>query len=264
MESTLQIVDVSKPDTFPEELTDIVLKHITEISNSGLQNIKNSQITYSNDVICAIEDYLGPSSAYQMYRDELIPAVNRYELMCYHATRVGNIDTIWKNGLFADMDKYKKNLTDFLRMKKVSENKIQSALALIDNEYLRKYKDIPHLICFFTNRISLYNDDDSYAYDQFCETVGGELANWALENTLPDVLSVLRTNGIPVVVKFKTPLSKVPNYRKEIIIFQFVSAIAAKHLWNYNYVIETDGSIIGDVPPSDIISVIEINEKVSG
>ena len=252
------MIDVSNPDTFPTELANIVLSHIASIPDSELQKIKNSEIMHETDVCCAIERFLGVWAAYQMYHDELIPIFDRYELICYHATRVGSIETLRESGLCSGMDKYEKHLAEFLRTENVPEDQIRLAQELISKEYLRKYHDNRHQICFFTNYISLHDEAGSCAYDQFYETVGGELANWALENDLPNVWKVLRTKGIPVVVKFKCPFSKVANYQKDSLIFPFVSAIAAKHLWGFDYVIESDGSLIGDVPPSNILSIIEI------
>lgn len=252
------MIDVTKPDTFPKELADIVLTHIASISDNELQKIKNCKIVHETDVQCAIDRFLGVSAAYQMYQDKLIPIFNRYELICYHATRVGNIETLLEDGLCSCMDKYEKRLIEFLRIENVPEDQIRLAQELIRKEYLRKYRDNHHQICFFTNYISLHDEEGSCAYDQFCETVGGELANWALENDLPNVWRVLRTKGIPVVIKFKLPFSMVANYHKDSLIFPFVSAVAAKHLWGFDYIIESDSSLIGDVPPSNIINITEI------
>ena len=255
------MIDVSNPNTFPSELSNLVLAQLGLIPPKDLQSIKNTSVKNNNDVLCAIEKNLGPGSAYSLYHNELIPMFCQHELLCYHATRVGTPEDIRIQGLFSDMEKYKQHLIGFLRNENVNEDTINITIDLICHEYSRKYSGKPHNICFFTNYKSLYDKDGYAAYDQFYETVGGELASWALESKLPEILNVLRTKGIPVVVKFKIPFSRIACYDQEGLIYQFVSAVAAKNLWDFNYMVEADSSLTGDVPPTDIISIIPIEEK---
>lgn len=254
----MKLINASDPSSFPTELKSIVSAHISLIPACELQKIKKIRIENKGDVLSAIESHLSPLAAYRMYCEELIPVFDSYDLLCYHATRVGSIETILKNGIFSSFEQYKKYLIQFLQNEKVSTKKINQSIELVQAEYLRKYSSSSHQICFFTNLESLHNDDGSAAYDQFCETVGGELANWALKEELPDVLSALQTKGVPLVVEFKTSFSQISRHSQESIIYQFVAAVTAKYLWNFEYRIEADGSLTGDIASSEIISLIQI------
>lgn len=257
------MIDVTKPESYPDELSRIVLSHIKTISDQEMIQIKHARIKSEKDVMIAIEGFLGISAAYNMYKNELIPAFNQHELLCYHATRVDCIESITRNGIFSDMGKYRKFIASFMKTEGLDDEVIHDAMDLILKEYERKYYGKPHQICFFVNYTSLYDKEGYAAYDQFYETVGGELAHWALENKLPTVLSVLQEKGIPVVIKFKIPFSKVAEYHKDSLIFPFVCSIAAKHIWGYNYAIEADSSFIGEVPPCDIIEVIKVDKRIT-
>lgn len=252
------MIDATNPKTFPIELREIVHTRLSEIPKIELDKIRKSTIAHEGDVTLALEKYLSPSFAYSMYQDELIPIFRQYEIMCFHATRVGSFDTIKSEGLVSDIEKYKCYLHDFLLTEKVAADRTQLAIKCIANEYNRKYGNNPHQICFFTNYCSLHDNDGYAAYDQFYETVGGELANWALEEKMPDVLSILRKKGHPAIVKFMIPFEKVAEYHQDCLIYPFVLAVAAEELWNYKYIIEADSSLIGDVPPTSILEIIPI------
>ena len=253
----MRLIDASKHETFPTELAEIVMAHISSIPDTELKRIKDCQVDNETDIRCALEKFLGATSSagYRMYRDELIPAFNHYEIICYHATRVGNLKSILDRGLLSEWSDYAELLTEFLKQQSVEEQQIQVAVEAIRREYHRKYSNLPHQICFFINRSSLYSEDGAAAYDQFCETVGGELANWALMDRYPDVLRVLQTKGFPVIVTFKTSFMKVAEYHKDILISPFVYSIAAKHLWKIDYKVQADSSLIGNVLPTDILDV---------
>ena len=253
----MRLIDASKPETFPPELTEIVMAHISSIPDAELQRIRDFRIGNETDVRCALEKYLGTSSSsgYHMYRDELIPLFDRCEIVCYHATRVGSMKSILDQGLVSSWTDYAELLAAFLRQEGVAEQQIQAAMEAVGHEYHRKYGSQPHQICFYINCASLYSEDGTAAYDQFCETVGGELANWALMDRYPDILKVLQTKGVPAIVTFKTPFTKVADYHKDVLISPFVYSIAAKHIWEFDYKVEADSSLIGDVPPTDILDV---------
>ncbi len=259
----MRLIDASNPETYPPEMEKIVLEHIAAIRTDTLNRIRSCHIDNTTDVRCALENYLGTSTniGFHMYRNELIPAFNRYEILCYHATRIESTVSILNKGIISDMEEYERLLAAFLEHEGVEEGRIHVALEAIRHEYYRKYRNNPHQICFFINPSSLYNEDGSAAYDQFYETVGGELANWALAEKCPDVLSVLQKKGVPVVVAFKTPFTKVADYHQDVLISPFVYSVAAKHIWGFDCPVEADSSLIGNVPPEDIIDVSVIGEE---
>ncbi len=59
------------------------------------------------------------------------------------------------------------------------------------------------------------------------------------------------------MVEFTTPFSSVADYHKDNLIFPFVAHVAAEELWGFNYVIDADSSLIGEVPPERILRLIE-------
>ena len=209
----------------------------------------------------ALHDYLSPSSAYKMYKDELIPIFCKHDLLCYHATRIDSKETIFQNGLVVNKEQYLSFISKFLKNEKVPNIKIDEAVHLIDVEFERKLKDNPHRVCFFTNLDSLHDKEGLARYDVFCGNVGGEMARWALEHKMLDVFHILHTKGVPVAIAFRAPFSKIVDIYQYETIHQFVVAVAAKFFWNYDYIIKTEGSLNCIVEPSSIISIDEVDER---
>ena len=78
-----------------------------------------------------------------------------------------------------------------------------------------------------------------------------------VENKYPDILKILQTKGVPVVVEFSAPFRIIADYHKDNLIFPFVVQIAARELWGFNYIIEADSSLIGEIPPDRIHRLID-------
>ena len=93
--------------SYPDELSRIVLSHIKTISDQEMIQIKHARIKSEKDVMIAIEGFLGISAAYNMYKNELIPAFNQHELLCYHATRLDCIESITRTGKMCIRDRVK-------------------------------------------------------------------------------------------------------------------------------------------------------------
>lgn len=251
------LISAANPASFPAGLYDTVVTVIDQIPYEELQRLKQSVPANERSVDSALDGWLGIWKQYDLYQKTLIPMFNQYDILCYHATRIGSKDSICQQGLRTNMKVYTEMLKSFLLSEGVSDEKINLALDAIQKEYQRKYRDNPHQLCFFTNLVSFRNVDGSAGYDQFCETVGGELANWALENQYPEILEILRTKGFPVVVEFTAPFGSVADYHKDNLIFPFVAHVAAKKLWGFNYVIESNSSLIGEIPPERILRLID-------
>lgn len=252
------IIDALNSQTYPEEANDIVLSHIALLPDEKLRKIRDIHIEYESDVRCAFDGFLNINSThgYKMFTEELIPVFNKYNILCYHATRVENINTIKERGLLSSLDDYDQLLSGFLKREGINKGKIEEILESIHCVARRKnYKGI-HQICFYINKNDLYNEDGSAGYDQFLETIGGELAHWALYNKNPETLSILQTKGIPVVVCFKTPFSRIAYSHKDKVISPFVYNIAAKSIWDFDYEIRADAELVGDVTPENIVEII--------
>lgn len=257
------LIDATNPESFPAELNKLVTNIIDQTPKNELQKIKDCIPKHEMEINCLLESLFGVLKRYEVYQNELIPIFNQYDLLCYHATRVKTIDDIKQYGLRTDLNFYIIKMKEVLKAEGVCYKEIDLVINDIINEYQRKYDDNPHQLCFFINPISFQCSDGRAGYNQFCDTIGGELANWALEKQNNEVLSILKTRGIPIVVEFRAPFSRVVEYHKDSLIFPFVVSVAARKIWNYEYVIEADCSLIGDIPPSRIcrlISPAEFNQ----
>ena len=252
-----RLIIASNPDSFPMGLKEIVITTLHQIPFNELQELNQTVPKHERDTDRLLENCLGIWKQYDLYHKTLIPLFNQYDLLCYHATRVSSENAILLNGLRTGMQFYLETLRTFLRAEGVSSQNAELAVDAIRQEYQRKYRDNSHQLCFFTSLASFHNDDGIAGYDQFCETVGGELANWALESKYPDILKILQTKGVPVVVEFSSPFSLVADYHKDNLIFPFVAHVAAQELWGINYVIKADSSLICEIPPDRILRLID-------
>ena len=133
---------------------------------------------------------------------------------------------------------------------------------IVKGEYNRKYAghDRKAQVCFFTN-MSMFEGEYA-AYDQFCESIGGELARWALKDKYPNLYKPLKENGKSCIVKFKLPYANIADYEKDSTAYQFVIYYAGVYFWNKEYDIEFDGNTQFDVPPEDILDIIDYNKDI--
>ena len=92
------IIDVSDISTIPMEIEQKILERFQSMPCSIVSKIKKCEIEYDRDVCCAIEDYMGPSSAYYFYR-ELCVLFEKYEMICYHSTKILDEKIILTSGL---------------------------------------------------------------------------------------------------------------------------------------------------------------------
>ena len=207
------LIDASSPRSFPPELFDVVQSHIATMPEDEKDAIRKILDKSKQSICIGTEKHFSPTftEGYYMYQDELIPVFDRYELLCFHATRVPEIDSIRRYGIISDMSQYEERMRSFLKSEQVERDRIEATIESIRHEYTRKYGRNPHQICFFINLKSLYSEDGSAAYDQFYETVGGELAKWALEEKMPDILGILQTKGTPIVVRCAIPFAKIAD-----------------------------------------------------
>ena len=80
------LIDVSDKIKIPIEIEQKILSRFIAMSERNISAIKAYKIQYDRDVICAIENYIGPSSAYYFYQ-ELNSLFKQYEMVCYHSTK---------------------------------------------------------------------------------------------------------------------------------------------------------------------------------
>ncbi len=226
------LIDVSDVSTIPIEVKNKIYQSFSALSNDVVNRIKCQEANHNNDILCAIEDYYGPFRATGFY-DELNTILEKYDLVCYHATKVSSKSILLKDGLKTnDWDVYCSNLKSAYMDMKLSDEEIKKAVDIVKSEYNRKYAgyDRKAQVCFFTNMSML--EGEYAAYDQFCESIGGELARWALKDKYPELYNPLKENGKSCIVKFKLPYAKIADYEKDSIAYQFVIYYAGVYFWN--------------------------------
>lgn len=259
------MIEADNPKTFPEELRRAVEDFIAELPPDSITKIFEYKIEYGSDVRCAIEDYMSPfrAMAEPLYKT-VLECLEQHSIKCFHATKVLNESQIWNNGLKAnDWEGYSAALAQTLRTLGVDDAAARDAIDCVQREHVRKFdaRKEKSELCFFGS-MSLLNDGESPGYDQFCESIGGELARWALEKTMPEVFQVLKENGKQVVVEFELPFSEITHHQKDIIAYQFICHFAAKHFWKFDYAVKFDGMTQADVPPQRILEVEPYTKEV--
>lgn len=223
--------------------------------------LRFNAIEYEIDVRCAIEDYVGPYKAGALY-NELVDIMKDYEIIVYHSTKVLNKACFINDGLQPnEWNWYEKTLTKTLKELAVGEEDLNKAINLIKHEYDRKYIDREPALCFFSD-LSLIDDGESAGYEQFCENIGGELARRALKEKEPSIYKVLKDNGEQIIVKFKLSFLDIVWYQRDSILFQFISYVAGKHFWKYNYQVNFDGTTKVSVMLDKILEFIPYEKEV--
>lgn len=255
------VIDISNTETYPVELEVSILKYIDGLSQTTKDIIKQEKIEYSSDVRCAIENYLCPSRAESFYA-QLIDIMEKYNLICYHSTKVLDINSILDKGLHPNEWKwYSQTLIDAFRNLDINEVDLIKAMDLVKHEYERKYIEREPALCFFSD-LSLIEEDGTAGYEQFCENIGGELARWALKKKEPSIYNLLKAKGRQIIVKFEISFSDVVWFQKEDIVYQFVCYVAAKYFWNYKYQIQFDGITRNEIKPNKIIELIPYDKEI--
>lgn len=251
------IINVSDISTIPMEIEQKILERFQSMPCNIVSKIKECEIEYDRDVSCAIEDYMGPGSAYYFYR-ELCMLFEKHEMICYHSTKTLDENIILTSGLQTnEWDAYSAHIVKTLHTLGVSEEEITQAVEAIKKKYDWKYPSYgrePQL-CFYSD-MGLLSEDMYAGYKQFCENIGGELARDALKDDYPKLYEYLRASGKAFLVKFKIPFSNIKGYNQDSIIYQFVSYFAGKYFWNYDYKIHFDGNTDKGIPATDIVELI--------
>lgn len=256
------LIDVSDVNTIPVEVKNKIYQSFSALSKEDVNNIKSQEIQRKGDIICAIDRYGFYRNAYSS--GEVADILEKYDIICYHATKVSSKSMLLSEGLKTnDWSDYCSNLKNAYIYAEFSEDKIQEALCIVKSEYNRKYVSygIKAQLCFFNNLLMLERRGVA-AYDQFCENVGGELARKALKNKYPELYKPLKEKGKGCVVKFRLPFAMIANYDKDSIAYQFVIYYAGLYFWNREYDIEFDGNTQSDVPPENILDIIDYDKDI--
>ena len=251
------LIDLSKPDTLPQEIKNSIISFIKSLPIDTIENIKKQEIHYKSDIPCAVKQILTSSQARSMcesIRNYLEPNY----LLCFHATRILDIDEIYKKELFTNsVERYVSLFVQTLHNLDFTEEVISTAAKLVKAEYERKYNGRSPQLCYFTPLSSISSDSNT-SYNQFCQNVCGELARWALEEKMPAVLQRLSEAGKPVVVEFSLSYYQIPNFYQDMLINNIIEYYFGLFICNKKYPIKYSGCTYNDVPSSQIIKVHQI------
>lgn len=159
------LIDVSDIKTIPIEVEKKIWEKFTAMPRSITSKIKAYEIKYNRDVNCAIENYIGPSSAYHFY-EELISVFEQYDIVCYHSTKMLDENLILAAGLRTnEWDTYSKNIVNTLQTLGVGQHEIDQAIQIIKRKYDWKYPlhgREPQL-CFYSDT-GILSEDTSAGY----------------------------------------------------------------------------------------------------
>ncbi len=258
------LIDVTDEKSFPREMGVVITDYLSNLPDSVTRDVGAKDITYSVDVQCAIEDYLSPYKAEPLY-SEVMSILHKCSIISYHATKVLNEEDILKEGLRANSwNWYSDKLTNVLLALSVVRADAVKAVDIIKKEYNRKYSDIGRTfqLCFFSRIDDFEMDDGTAGYDQFCESIGGELARWALEDKMPEIFERLKNNGKAVIVKVALPYTDLAGYTYENVAYQFISYFAAKYYWDFDYKIKYDCITEKDVSADKILELIPVTKEI--
>ena len=168
------LIDVSDKIKIPIEIEQKILSRFIAMSERNISAIKAYKIQYDRDVICAIENYIGPSSAYYFYQ-ELNSLFKQYEMVCYHSTKTIDENVIRSNGLTTnEWNTYSKNMVHTLQVLHVEEKDIVHIVEIIKCKYDWKYpaQGREPQLCFYSDRGLLSEDMYCLLYTS-CRKVAG-------------------------------------------------------------------------------------------
>lgn len=255
------MIDVSIPNTIPTDIRVAVFQYIDTLPDYIKETIKNHTTACGSDFQCAIEKYMRPGKADNLYTT-VIDSLERNRLLCFHATRILDENDVRKHGLHTNApEQYLGYLKATLEKLNIAQTHTVQAVEFIKQEYHRKYNGYKSQLCFFTPLSSVCNEELA-GYDQYCQNIGGELARWALKNRMPEVYQQLKSAGIPVIVEFSLPFSDIAHYQKGGIAYAFITYYARKYFGSKESPISFDGTTFKDIPLSQIIKLHHFDKEL--
>lgn len=88
------------------------------------------------------------------------------------------------------------------------------------------------------------------------------MAKIALQNDCKELYSLLKNSGKSFVVKFKIPYLRISDYRKDDVVFSFISYYAGLYFQRKEYEIGFLGETQYDIPSEDILDIIDYNKDI--
>lgn len=185
--------------------------------------------------------------------------LSRCDIICFHNTRVTNLNNIIYNGLTYPNKCYCKRVEKDMINASVPVNIIKKVIYEI-SKLIRIWEDEPiqknKQVCFYLSE--QFENDFSDFYNCF----GGELMRQILEfmDLDSDIKEKIKNIGKPVIVKFYYPFSKFEEHKREdIIIGMLAYWIEIDFYSNYSKPFCTDGRLLYEIPSQNIIDIKEVN-----
>lgn len=182
-------------------------------------------------------------------------------IICFHNTRVLDIDHIKKNGLLFPINGYKERIILDLKKNNIASDIIKMISSSIDN-ILSNFINDPCMIekhkqiCFYLN-INYHN-----TYYDFYNNYGGELLKEALKRLSIDdsIKKKILSFGVPCIIKFNSPFNFFEKCKQEDISIYLLTFWINKYILKSDNIDENiDGRIIHEIPKENIIKIITLD-----
>lgn len=253
------LIDVSDVSTIPIEVKNKIYESFSALPEDVIDKLKNCDSSDENIMLSIIEKFYRYPKNMQLY-SQLTDILEKYEIVCFHSTKMISKGRVKEYGLSTnEWSKYKSNIIDVYKSLGIAKDKIEMALKYLWNIYKDRYLDAgcePHL-CFFSNLSMLETEDGGAGYNIYCENIGGEMAKVALQDSCKELYSLLKNSGKSFVVKFKIPYSRILDYRKDDVVFSFISYYAGLYFQKKKYEIGFLGETQYDISSEDILDIID-------
>ncbi len=258
------LIDVSDVSTIPVEIKNKIYQSFSALPEEVVDRLKDIHSSDENVMLTIIGKFYRYPQNMRLY-SELTDVLEKYEIVCYHSTKMILKDRVNEYGLSTnEWSKYSSNIIEVFKRLRVSKEKIDVALNYLQNAYKERYLDVdcePHL-CFYSNLSMLETEDGDTGYNIYCENIGGEMAKVALQGRCKELYSLLKNSGESFVVKFKIPYSSISDYRRDDVVFSFISYYAGLYFQRKEYNIEFLGETQYDIPPEDILDIIDYGKDI--
>jgi len=113
------------------------------------------------------------------------------------------------------------------------------------------------LICLFAPKLELYGREGFGGYDIFAQNYGGEIAQRAFCDYMPEVWDVLLNTGTPYIVTVKFPYNHV-THEKDCIAAEVVLNILYKYYFKSEYQPSFTAHLQQAITSKQIISIEQI------
>lgn len=257
------MIKCADPKTYPEEIELVVTKFITQLHTDVKTDFVNRHITRDDHVFEYVREFCAPYSDDYVCA-QIIPILETYEIQLFHSTRLLGTMCIEKHGLKVnEWAWYQEVLTDALQKLGLTSEITEQAMKFVRKTYDHKCESMenPSLYFYSSSKMANKAEHNGLGYAVFSESIGGEIADWALKENMPEVYSLLQENGTAFIVEASVPFSYILDCLKGRIAYQFVCYYIAKIFWDYEYPIEFTSVTTKSIARNHIVHIIPYFDK---